>query len=285
MRYGIANRTGQPSRAELERMLALAEARGVTALDTARAYGDSERIIGEVLAGPAAFRIVTKVAPDALERGGVGTARDRTRQSVERSLRLLRRERVDAVLLHRGEHFGGEGGAAWSALLELRAAGVVERIGVSAASVREALWLVEAPGIEVLQVPASLLDRRLSRAGFFARARERGIEVFVRSVFLQGAALLEPGALPRSLSALEGSLHRVRGVAERHRVPVAFVLLCYARRHLGSTVLLGCESAAQLQANLLAFEGAGVPGEEIDALAASLPELPEGVLDPALWAG
>ena len=54
MPYGAANRTGQPPADEGIRIVRAAIERGVTHVDTARAYGDSERVVGEALAGAGA---------------------------------------------------------------------------------------------------------------------------------------------------------------------------------------------------------------------------------------
>ena len=44
--YGITNRSGCPSDEEVCRILSLAKERGITHLDTARAYGNAETRIG-----------------------------------------------------------------------------------------------------------------------------------------------------------------------------------------------------------------------------------------------
>src|SRR5690349_9168025 len=83
--YGIANTTGRPDDAAAARLLAAAAEVGVSHLDTARAYGDSEERIGR-LAADLPLRVVTKVAP----LGPHGTP-DAVRASVRASLDALRR--------------------------------------------------------------------------------------------------------------------------------------------------------------------------------------------------
>src|SRR4051812_7806276 len=58
-RYGIANRSGQTTRDEAAAILAAAYAAGIRTLDTAIAYGDSERLLGEI--GVADWRVVSKL--------------------------------------------------------------------------------------------------------------------------------------------------------------------------------------------------------------------------------
>ena len=56
--YGIANDNGQPSLEEVSTILRLAEREGITALDTAVAYGESETLLGQV--GVRGWRVVSK---------------------------------------------------------------------------------------------------------------------------------------------------------------------------------------------------------------------------------
>ena len=65
LRYGVANRLGQPSLAEVARIIACARAAGVHALDTARAYGQSEDIIGKLVGADAYWTVWTKLDPSA----------------------------------------------------------------------------------------------------------------------------------------------------------------------------------------------------------------------------
>ena len=48
MSYGIANSVGQVSLKEVSKILALARKEGVDTLDTAIAYGESERVLGQI---------------------------------------------------------------------------------------------------------------------------------------------------------------------------------------------------------------------------------------------
>src|SRR5690606_30970516 len=89
----------------------------------------------------------------------------------------------------------------------------IGRLGVSAASPAEAWAALADPEVERVQVATSLLDQRLWRAGFFARARQLRKEVHVRSVFLQGVAFLAPDALPEALAPLRDPLARIHAWA------------------------------------------------------------------------
>lgn len=280
--YGIANQGGPPSPNEIRRMGAAALAAGIHTLDTARAYGLAEASVGEAL--DRRWRIVTKLDAAVAGEGIDPTeARRRAVASLAASRAALRRDRLDTVLLHRPSHRIASRGAVWTVLREELAAGRIGAIGASAASVDDAFPLLDDPSVAVIQVPASLFDRRLVRSGFFAEATRRGREVFVRSVFLQGAGFLGPAELPDHLAPLRPLLRQLDQRISDARCGRAAVFLNWAKRRLGpALVIVGCESEQQLKANLAAWR-VELPEDVIRACEEIVPELPDAILDPWRW--
>src|SRR6516165_7858887 len=199
MPYGIANRQGRPSDSEVEHLLGLAAAAGVRTLDTARAYGESEALLGRLIGPDPAWAIVTKLDPTAKDAGAVP-------DSLAASRKALRRNVLDVVLLHRAQQRTAFAGAVWDVLKRERDAGRVRRIGVSAGTPVEAWEALDDPQVDCLQVATSLLDQRLNRDQFFERAMKAGRTIFVRSVFLQGVAYLGADKLPAYLDLLRGPM-------------------------------------------------------------------------------
>lgn len=279
--YGIANRNGVPTGDAVEAIARTAAAAGVDTIDTAHAYGGAEAVIG-ALGGH--WRVVTKLAPDVSGPNvAPADARDRARRSLEASRQRLRRDRLDAVLLHRGEHRWQSGGAAWSLLVEERDAGRIARIGCSVVDVADAPALLTDPDCEILQVPASLLDRRLAGEGFFEHAAAAGREVFVRSVYLQGVAHLDPKALPQYLMPLQPVLQELDQASRSAGAARWEMFLAWAReRTSGARIIVGSETADQVRANLGAWERLDLAGA-VRRVEDRLPELPDTVLDPWRW--
>ena len=279
--YGIANRTGPPGLHELQRILDTATAAGIQTIDTARAYGPAEELVGRLTAGSGGWRIVTKLADDVAGPG----ARDAiaaARKSLEASRQALRRERLDAVLLHRAEHRRAHGGALWRSLVEERDRGTVGELGVSVDSPEEAFAALEDPELDLIQVAASLLDQRLVRRGFFERAGDRGVEVFVRSIFLQGVAHLRPEELPSHLIDLAPVLRSIRAWATDHGQPPAAPYLHFARL-LPASVLIGVERPAQLEEILRTWLGPMPAADVFQALTGAVPDLDARLLTPSRW--
>ena len=190
--YGIANRRGQVTRGEVAAILGAAWAGGITTLDTAAMYGDSEARLGA--AGVADFAVVTKLPP--LPEDCAAPAAWVAAQ-LDAALARLRLARLHGMLLHRpAQLLGGQGAALWQGLERARAAGKVAKIGVSIYNPQELEPLLAQFDIDLVQAPFNLVDQRLVRSGWLARLHARGVEVHCRSAFLQGLLLMERAAIP-----------------------------------------------------------------------------------------
>ena len=65
MQYGVANSQGKLSKNSVAEILGLAKSLGVTCLDTANAYGESQNALGEF--GVRDWRVVSKISSIPLD--------------------------------------------------------------------------------------------------------------------------------------------------------------------------------------------------------------------------
>ncbi|HEX6913001.1 MAG TPA: aldo/keto reductase [Longimicrobium sp.] len=293
MPYGRTNDLPPPSPAECVQIVRTAVAAGGDWLDTARAYGESERRIGPALCDGWAdrVRVATKLHPlghlpdDAPD----GAVRDAVDASVFRSCRELGQRTLDTLLLHRAHHRTSHGGRVWARLLELRDDGVVGRLGVSVQSVDEARGALADPEVKHVQLPFNVLDWRWREGGVDRMAAERpDVTVHARSALLQGllastgpepwpvlAEAYQPGEIVATLARLARELGR-DGAPD--------LCLAYVRAQPWiHGVVVGIASHGQLLANLRAFDAAPLSAAECAAVEAAVGRVPETLLNPALW--
>ncbi len=184
--YGISNAGGMTSQKETQRILDLAQCSGIDMLDTAPVYGDSEQILGIIGVGD--WNVVSKVPP-LPEEGANG--KEWVLRHVRQSLGRLGIDRLDGLLLHRASDLlGAQGGNIAAGMQEAKSEGLVGKVGYSIYSPHS---LVELTGImppDLIQAPFNVLDQRLASSGWLDRLTESGVEVHVRSVFMQGLLLM-----------------------------------------------------------------------------------------------
>jgi aryl-alcohol dehydrogenase-like predicted oxidoreductase len=129
-----------PSDRQVRDLLDLARDLGINLLDTAPAYGSSEQRLGRLLPGPRERWVLSTKVGETFSAGRscFDFSAAGTRCSVERSLRRLRTDYLDIVLIHSDgndlEILRHEG--ALDELLTLRREGLVRAVGMSTKSVR-----------------------------------------------------------------------------------------------------------------------------------------------------
>jgi aryl-alcohol dehydrogenase-like predicted oxidoreductase len=189
---------------------------GVTVFDTADIYGqgDSERAIGEALAGrrEAGF-VVTKIGKGfspvmgalrpikpllkpilARASGARAAVRGRRegvmredfsaahlRSAIDASLRRLRTEQVDVLLLHGPPAAVYRDPAVAEALGDILAAGKAARVGGSVEAMDDLDAALAMPGLGALQMSLELFDAAQA-AGLTRTFAERGLVVLLREV-------------------------------------------------------------------------------------------------------
>jgi aryl-alcohol dehydrogenase-like predicted oxidoreductase len=196
LEYGVANTKGMVAAEEVTEILSHALLQGVDLLDTAIGYGESERRLGE--AGVAGFKVVTKLP---LLPPGIDDVGNWIREQLDASLNRLGLNHVYGLLLHRPDQLFGENGAAIvQALLNLRSEGRVRKIGVSIYNPEELGPISDIMELSLVQAPLNLIDRRLVQTGWLSRLHDSGVEIHVRSAFLQGLLLMPADSIPAGFS-------------------------------------------------------------------------------------
>jgi aryl-alcohol dehydrogenase-like predicted oxidoreductase len=191
--YGVANTQGQISHSGAKEIITYCQSVGIHTLDTAISYGESEQCLGSI--GVRDFNVVTKLPyiPDS-----ISDIESYMVEEVSKSISRLNIKSLYGLMLHRPEQlFGRKGESIVASLTKLRDMGVIQKIGVSVYSPEELSSLFSVHDFDLVQCPFNLIDRRLVSSGWLKKLNNRGVEVHVRSSFLQGLLLMPRGKIPQ----------------------------------------------------------------------------------------
>jgi len=185
--YGISNTRGQVSSEEVGYILEYARASGIDTLDTAQAYGESQKVLGRFdLSG---FKIVSKMTKEG---------------RVEDSLAELGIPRLYAMMLHREDELNDE---SFNMLIAAKQQKMVQKIGVSVYSPVKLDQLITGYSLDIVQLPLNLLDQRF--VPLLPKLKEKGIEIHTRSAFLQGLLLMNANRIPEYFEPIKPILRRI----------------------------------------------------------------------------
>ena len=250
--YGISNVNGQVERTEIDQILKQARTAGITMLDTAIAYGNSEENIGAT--DSEGFEVVTKLPPLT---GAETSISQWVRSQIENSLTKLKRNSVYGLLLHNpADLLGDYGDELYASLALLKEEGLVKKIGFSIYTPTELDSLIPTYMPEIVQAPLNVFDRLLETSGWLSRLSKMNVEVHVRSVFLQGLLIQKPNERPANFEKWNQEFAKFDSWTESRQVrPLAACLghvLSYTEI---SKVLVGVTSTNELAEIIAATTG------------------------------
>ena len=158
----------RPSRQDSIRLIQRAVDRGINWLDTARAYGDSEEVIGLALKDLSPRpRISSKVIFEhPISDMDAPALRDHVFHSIESSLRALQVDAIDLLYIHNASEKLLRKTAIRDSLAEARSQGKIKLAGATCYGEEDALATLKDPLFQVLQVPFSLLNQKMSSESF-----------------------------------------------------------------------------------------------------------------------
>lgn len=265
---------GRSPAEQVKDILQIAARARLAVLDIGTRAPQNEATLGQLMPRPVPFRVAVSTVradkgPDVVERELVA------------SLRRLGVESCDTVLVPTASDlFGDNGLALWTRLLRLKDQGICKKVGFTVFASDDPVGLARRFKPDVVQAPASLLDQRLLIDGTLAELCGMGVEVQLRSIFLNGVLFLPPDRAPSHLKAAAGRISRARRlIAEGRSDPLQAALGFALSRPEASTVLVGVGSAAEMSA-VVAAAMSPPPDLDWDEMALDDPD----ALDPRAWA-
>ena len=289
--YGINNRIGQPEQQRVFAILDRALAAGIDRLDTAAAYGEAEKVLGEYIRSRQVadrVKVVSKLRPDFLDNTSKRTIslEQALTEEVQASLERLGLARLDGYLLHSASCEQLNHAELGAALAAVREAGLVRQVGASLYTPEQAMTALKTDWLDAVQVPYNILDRRLDQAGFFDRnsRRTHPLTVYVRSLLLQGLLMMPEQEIPPHLSAIVPHLRELdqwlagQGI---DRLAAAFGFV--ASRPGVDAVVVGVDSVEQLEQYLALSARIGDYSAILSEGLQRFSEIEPRLLSPNLW--
>lgn len=267
LNYGINNVDGQVSNSEIEKILQIAKQSGVDTIDTAYAYGESEKKLGQNSLSD--FKIVSKLPPcNATE----------VKSFFEESICRLNVNGLYAYMVHNFSAYQKDK-KIWEELVAIRKKGLVQKIGFSLYDPDELhqLWNI---GIEpdIVQVPYNLFDRRFEKV--FEELKNKHVEIHTRSTFLQGLFFKSIDKIPLHFLSIQEKLIKLNEYCEQYNSTIANTCIGFVQSNSYiDKVVIGLDKKEHLEESISTFNSCNeLSFSEIDLQVDDL-----NIINPSLW--
>lgn len=283
--YGIANTEGKPDEAKAFSIIWTALDNGINCIDTAAAYGDSERVIGNFFRSGNGKRenivIVTKLRIGQISQGETEKS---IMHSFEKSAENLATDHIDIMLLHDPKEYITHGREISRCFGRMVSEGLVGMAGASCYCIDDIRSMLEDPVFGAFQIPVNLLDKPLKSPEELQSLS--GKLIFARSIFLQGLFFLDPHVLKRKMKEAGVFIERIRGVARELNVTVNELALRYVMGlGFADSMVIGADNPAHLKQNIDLIRYGPFSEELVNQIGNRLKGAPEWLLKPYMWTG
>ena len=246
LKYGINNSIGKLKKDEVLSLMKFAYNSGIRILDTAEAYGNAHKLIGDFhnKNDNLKFKIITKF-PHKIKLSLIGT-------KIIEYLDLLHVKTLDIIMFHSFESFQSNY-KALNSLNELKSNGLINNVGVSVYTNAQLESLLNEDLITVVQLPFNLLDNSNVRGDLINRLKEKGKIIHTRSAFLQGLFFKSTNDKNPIVQELKTELELLNQISIGSNCSMEELALSYCINQKNiDNVIIGVDSISQLNANIKA---------------------------------
>lgn len=276
--------------AETRRIMRRAIELGINAIDTAPAYADSEKTVGEATTGiDAPLIVTTKLGgrPQPFDPQDI----DKLRYSVDESLRLLGRDHIDILMVHEPDRplqypwwtrYDPLEGPALDLMDELKAAGKIRYTGLAGTTVTEMSSLVGSGRFDVVLTAFNYNALfREAETTIFPAAKQHDMGIVAGSTFGQGFLTRRTDVTQRPIWLAEKRAEQLQAyydLLDELGMPAYELCLRFV---IGSpdvsTIPIGCKTIEQLESSVEAASKGPLPEDvlsRLNEIAAMLPHRP-----------
>ena len=269
--YGINNTRGKIPKNEVFEILEYALQNGIEFIDTAYAYGDSEKVLGDFIKNNPngeKFKIISKI-PNV----------ENIDKAIEETFTNLAVDKLYGYLVYNFNSFL-ENTKIFDTVLRLKHTTKVEKIGFFL-HYPEEYYKIKNLEIDILQIHYSIFDQRFCK--IFEELKEKKIEIHARSVFLQGPVFKKPKELEGRFSKLKDKPSYINSLSKELGIPLNAIFLNFVLENENvDKVVIGVDRLENLKENIDSLSFQDIV-KQLHQRLVELKETDEDIILPIRW--
>ena len=243
LNYGITNQRGKVKLKEIEKILQYAQRNNIFKIDTAYAYGNAEKILGNF--NLKSWKVSSKFP-------SIPRQQDAKRwifSKVYKSLKNLNIKNLETLYVHDTKQLYNQKiiKEISNALEELKRNKVIKKIGVSVYEPKEIYKLNKIIDFDIVQAPFNILDKRVSNYKINEFLKEDKIQLELRSIFLQGLLLINENNVPKKFNEWKKFFQKLGEIKKKKNLTMLEIALSALRNIEFKNVVFGVLTQNELR--------------------------------------
>ncbi len=187
--YGICNKKGIVKIKEVKKIFDYCKLKKIRSIDTAQGYGKSHEKLRSLKLKK--FIITTKISNLS------NNSEEKLSFKVDNILAELNVKKVYSLLIHNTKDLENKYGKTCFKFLEKLKKKKFDKLGVSVYTTKELNLILKNYKVDIVSIPISIANQEFCKKNYLYKLKKKGIEIHVRSVFLQGLLLSSYKNLPK----------------------------------------------------------------------------------------
>lgn len=241
--YGINGITSALNESEAVRIFNEAQAYGVGRLDSAESYPKVEEFLGSTISNLQSYKVDSKIKIKSK------FTEKEFMNHVDMILSDLKLKKLNTLYLHNMESLSDSNlELTTNCLYRVLNEGKADHVGVSVYTEHEIEFsLKQFPKFESFQILENICDRRTLNSNYLSNLYDSGIELNIRSIFLQGLLLCNLASIPKHLSGTRKSLEEFQSFADKINYTRFELCVAYAKQvPWASNIVIGVGTMSEL---------------------------------------
>ena len=247
VKYGINNIFGKPSSDLVTKILHYAFENRISILDTAEAYGNSQKLIGNFIKSNPnkPFDIITKL------NGTTIIKKNKLIDHINQTCKVLNVESIYGYTIHNYQSIK-KFQFLYLDILNAKKTGIIKNAGISVYENNEIEDVIKNYNdFDFIQIPFNLLDNESKRKTIMEKAKQNKIEIHARSIFLQGLFFKPYKEFPQKLKPLIPYIKTLNNIKDDLNIDMQTMAIKYAfKKKYIDKVLIGIDNINQLKNNI-----------------------------------
>ena len=181
---------------EIKKIILFCKKKKINFLDTAFSYKNERYLKSQKLNK---WNIITKISIKNFKNEK--NIDKKINLLINKTINIFKVKNLYGVLFHDIKEIEKKSGKKFYSILEkLKKDKKIKKIGVSVYNPKDIDKILKNYKFDIIQCPLSIFDRRFINTGYLKKMKKKGIEVHIRSIFLQGLLLMQHKLMPKKFN-------------------------------------------------------------------------------------
>jgi aryl-alcohol dehydrogenase-like predicted oxidoreductase len=274
--YGLSKKNINLKK-KIKNILETSNKLNINLVDTSVNYGSAEKLLGKN--DLKKFKVVSKLNLSKNTFKRKTNIEKLIFKTVEKSLINLNINKLHGILLHNVDDLkNNKRLLIIQTLRKLKKLKLVSKIGVSIYEPKDLdyIWTFWKP--DIIQCPFNILDQRIYKSGWMSKLKKNKIEIYARSVFLQGLLLKNTNDIPKKFHKWKKFITKFINYCKKSKISQLEACINFTKSFKDlSYVVIGFENLNQIKQSVKIFNNSN--NNKIVSFECNEKKL----IDPRLW--